>query len=217
MRILRRCFMVRIAALMLAGLVFCAPAGRGDGPDTMTPLLLDMQDAPVPFMGSDGRVHLVYELWMTNFSSADVVVEKVDVLGDGEVLQSLDATAVAGRLQAVGQRESSGTLARSVQALLFQHISLEAGAAIPRKLSHRVTIHANAAPVGRQEITESGGEIVVDKKPVVTTLGPPLHWAGYVSADSSCDVSRHTRAALAEYVHVRIAVGVGAFSDMAGF
>ena len=37
-------------------------------------------------MGSDGRVHLVYELWMTNFSSADITVEKVEVLGDGKVL-----------------------------------------------------------------------------------------------------------------------------------
>ena len=40
----------------------------------MTPVLLAVQDAPVPFMGSDGRMHLVYELWMTNFSSADVRV-----------------------------------------------------------------------------------------------------------------------------------------------
>jgi hypothetical protein len=204
-RIVRRCFVVRIPALILLAGMFCAPpAGRCDGPETMTPLLLDIQDAPVPFMGSDGRIHLVYELWVTNFSSADVVVEKVEVLGDGEVLQSLDAAAVAGRLQAAGQRESSGTLARSVQALLFVHVALEAGAAIPRKLSHRVTIHANAAPPGRQEITESGGEIAVDRKTVVTIV-PPLHGDGYVSADSCCDASRHTRAALAINEHVWIA------------
>jgi hypothetical protein len=204
-RILRGCFVVRIPALMLLALMFCVPSvGRGDGPETMTPLLLDIQDAPVPFMGSDGRVHVVYELWMTNFSSGDVAVEKVEVLGDGELLQNLDAAAVGGRLQAVGQRESSGTLARSVQALLFLHVSLEAGAGIPRKLLHRVTIHANAAPPGRQEITESGGEITVDRKTVVT-IGPPLHGERYVSADSCCDASRHTRAALPVNDHVWIA------------
>ena len=204
-RILRGYFVVRIPALMLLALMFCASSvGRADGPETMTPLLLDIQDAPVPFMGSDGRVHLVYELWMTNFSSADVVVEKVEVLGDGELLQSLDAAAVAGRLQAVGQRESSGTLARSVQALLFLHLTLEPGAAVPRKLLHRVTIHANAAPPGRQEITESGGEIAVDRKTVVA-IGPPLHGEGYVSADSCCDASRHGRAALPVNDHVWIA------------
>ena len=85
-----------------------APTGRR----TMTPLLLDVQDAPVPFMGSDGRVHLVYELWMTNFSSADVSVEKVEVLGDGECSaesrRRRDRRAAAG----CGQRESAGKLAR---------------------------------------------------------------------------------------------------------
>ena len=68
----------------------------------MTPLLLAVQDAPVPFMGSDGHVHLVYELEMTNFSSAEILVEKVEVLGDGVSLQTLDTAAVAERLQPAG-------------------------------------------------------------------------------------------------------------------
>jgi hypothetical protein len=200
MRILRRSF----GEWILVALVVCASAGRADVPEKMTPLLLDMQDAPAPFMGSDGRVHLVYELWMTNFSSAEILVEKVEVLGDGEVLQSLDTAAIASRLQAAGQRESAGKLLGSVQALLFLHVTLEAGAAIPRLLSHRVTMHVNAAPPGQQEITETGGEVAVDRKPVVST-GPPLRGAGYVSADSCCDASRHTRAALPVNGHVWLA------------
>ena len=197
MRILSRSFVVRI----LMALVIYAPAGRTDMPEKMTPLLLDMQDAPVPFMGSDGRVHLVYELWLTNLSSADIVVEKVEVLGDGEILQSLDAAAVAGRLQAAGQRESAGKLAGSAQALLFLHVVLEPGAAIPRLLSHRITMHASAAPPGQQEITESGGEVAVDRRPVVS-IGPPLRGERYISADSCCDASRHTRAAMPINGHV---------------
>jgi hypothetical protein len=195
---------VRIVPRILVAFVVCVSAGRADGPEKMTPLLLDMQDAPAPFMGSDGRVRLVYELWMTNFSSADILVEKVEVLGDGEVLQSLDAAAIADRLQAAGQRESAGKLAGSVQALLFLHVMLEPGAAIPRKLSHRITMHANAAPLGQQEITESGGEVAVDRKPVVS-IGPPLRGAGYISADSCCDASRHTRAAMPINGHVWLA------------
>ena len=191
MRILSRSFVV----LALVALGAHASAGRAGGTENMTPLLLDVQDPPVPFRGSDGRVHLVYELWMTNFSSADVSVEKVEVLGGDGVLQSLDAATIATRLQAAGQRESAGTLAGSAQGLLFVHVALAVGAPIPPHLSHRVTVHASAAPPGRQEIVESGGEVTVDRQTVVS-IGPPLHGQGYVSADSCCDATRHTRAAL---------------------
>ena len=83
-------------------------------------------------MGSDGRVHLVYELWMTNFSSEDVTVKQVEVMGDGRWLQSLDGAAIAGRLQSAGHRESTGKLAGNAVALLFLHVTLEAGELVPR-------------------------------------------------------------------------------------
>jgi hypothetical protein len=140
-------------------------------------------------------VHLVYELWVANFSSAEVTVEKVDVLGDGSVLQSLGAAEINSRLQAAGQRESSEKLAGSVQALLFLHVTLAPRATVPRRVSHRVTIHADAAPPGQQEITEIGGEVAVDRRQVVS-IGPPLRGKEYVSADSCCDAVRHTRAAM---------------------
>jgi len=191
MRILSRSF----ALLVLVALAVCASGGRAGGTENMTPLLLDVQDPPVPFRGSDGRVHLVYELWMTNFSSADVSVEKVEVLSADVVLQTLDAATIAGRLQAAGQRESAGKLAGSAQGLLFLHVTLAAGTPIPTHLSHRITVHASAAPPGRQEITETGGEVTVDRQTVVA-IDAPLHGEGYISADSCCDASRHTRAAL---------------------
>jgi hypothetical protein len=194
MPIFDRCFVAK-AWLGIALFVLCLPTGRAQVQEKMTPVLLVVEDAPVPFIGSDGRVHLVYELWMTNFSSGDTAVEKVEVLGDGNLLQSFGAAAIAGRLQAAGQRESAGKLAGSAQALLFLHVTLAPGAAIPVRLSHRVTIHANAAPPGQQEIKEDGGEIEVNHS-AVAMIGPPLRGEGYVSADSCCDASRHTRAAM---------------------
>jgi hypothetical protein len=194
MRISDRCFVARVWPVLMAA-VFSALPGCAQAQEKMTPVLLAIQDAPVPFIGSDGRFHLVYELWMTNFSSADVRVEKVEVLGDGDVLQSFDAATIAERLQPAGQRESVGKLAGSAQALVFLHVTLAAGAAVPAGLSHRVVIHANAAPPGQQEITESGAEVAVKHRPVAS-IGPPLRGEGYISADSCCDASRHTRAAL---------------------
>ena len=162
----------------------------------ITPVLLAVQDAPLPFVGSDTRTHLVYELWMQNFSSGGVNVEQVEVLGaDGAVLQTLSAAQIATRLQPMGLREPSGKIAASTGALLFLHVIFPEGAAAPRQLAHRVKIHADAAPPGMQEITEVGGETPLDPHPVVH-VGPPLRGGNYISADSCCDSSRHMRAAM---------------------
>jgi hypothetical protein len=179
----------------LLALVIPITASHVDAAESMTPLLLAVHDAPIPFTGSDGRTHLVYELGMTNFSSGNVSVQKVEVLGDGAVLQTLDTAAVAWHLQPAGMRESTGTLAKSTQALLFLDVILPHDGAIPRQISHRVVVQASAAPPGRQEISEDGGTISVDQQAVVE-IGPPLHGNGYISADSCCDATRHTRAAM---------------------
>ena len=195
-----RCF-VASCLFALVTLVVPVMSGRADTSESMTPLLLAVHDAPVPFMGSDGQVHLVYELWMTNFSSGDIAIEKVEVLGTSAVLKTsavlatLDAAAVASRLQPAGLRESTGTLGKSTQAMLFLNIALAPGAAIPSELSHRIAMRASAAPPDQQEFSESGGAVTVDRRSVVT-IGPPLRGARYISADSCCDAVRHTRAAL---------------------
>jgi Peptidase family M23 len=184
--------LIFIALLTLA---LPASALASDSPDKMTPLLLQVLDAPVPFAGSDGSTHVVYELVVTNFSSAEVAVEKVEVLGDGVVLQTLDPAAIAIRLQPAGQRESTGSLARSTQGLLFLHVVLAPGAQIPHELTHRISARVSAAPPGHQELTETGGPTTIDRQSIVV-IGPPLQGSSYISADSCCDATRHTRAAL---------------------
>src|SRR6202167_274598 len=166
---------------MFALLVAPFAAGRAQVSETMSPLLLAIQDAPVPFMGSDGKIHLVYELGMTNFSSAEIAVEKVEVVGNGSVLQTLDPAAVAGRLQPAGLREPVGTLAKSTHALLFLNVSLAPGSKIPSELSHRVALRVTAAPPGHQELSESGGAKRSDKRPG-GLIGPPLDGERYIMA-----------------------------------
>ena len=187
-----------LVARVMLGFVFVISGsyhGATQTHEQMTPVLLQVEDAPVPFVGTDGRTHLVYELWMTNFSSGDAKVEKVEVLGDGKVIASLDAAAIAQRLQPAGKRNANDKLAASEQALLFLHVTLPSGTAAPQRLSHRVSIHAEAAPPGQQEITENGGTAVVNHR-AVALISPPLRGEGYISADSCCDATRHTRAAM---------------------
>src|ERR1700750_2737095 len=65
---------VTLAAPILAVLLFGASGMEREGA-ALTPLILAVKNAPVPFHGSDGNTHLVYELFVTNFSSGPAVVE----------------------------------------------------------------------------------------------------------------------------------------------
>lgn len=133
---------------------------------------------------------------MTNFSSGKTAIEQVEVIGDaGAVLKTMDKSEIAGRLQLAGQRTPTDVLTGSTDASLFVHVVLADGAAVPAKLAHRVRVRAEAAPPGKQEFTEVGGETAVDRQ-AVAVVGPALRGVCYVAADSCCDASRHTRAAL---------------------
>jgi hypothetical protein len=182
-------------ALLLATAVARTGLAAEPGAEQITPLLLAVHDAPMPFNGSDGRTHLVYELWITNFSSGDAAVEQVDVLGDGRLQAILDAAAIAARLQPAGQREARPALSSGATSLLFVHLTLDEAVPVPTRLSHQVRARIAAAPPGLQEMTLRGGDVTIDRRaPVV--IGPPLRGARFVAADSCCDATRHTRAAL---------------------
>jgi len=193
-----------LAVLALLAFVFLGSSTPAGAEDKITPVLMSVQDAPIPFMCSDGLEHLVYELWLTNASSGDIAVEEVQVLGDGALVQTLDKAAIASRLQPIGQRQSAGTLSKSSQALLFLNVTLTPGTPIPHQLSHRVSLHVDAAPPDHQQLTDESGPVLVDRRAVVV-VGPPLRGASYISADSCCDATRHTRAALPVNGRLRIA------------
>ncbi|MDX2166704.1 MAG: M23 family metallopeptidase [Deltaproteobacteria bacterium] len=189
---------IRVAALAALLLTITSPARAADAerpPEEITPLLLRVPEAPIPFNGSDGRTHLVYELWITNFSSADARVEQVEVRGGDTTLATLDGAAVAARLQPAGRRDSTDLLESGATGLLFVHVTLPAGAAVPAELTHVVQARIKAAPPPMQQMTLAGGAVQVNRRPVVV-IGPPLRGDNFIAADSCCDATRHTRAAL---------------------
>src|SRR5262249_59360998 len=146
MPVARRTF-PRAVGIAVALLVVClGTTVRIRAEDQMTPLLLAVHDAPIPFRGSDGRTHLVYELWITNFSSGDATVEQVRVLGGAMALATLNAAAVASRLQPAGRRDASPTLPRGGTSPLVLHLTLAENTTPPARLSHEVKAHIAAAP-----------------------------------------------------------------------
>ena len=163
----------------------------------LTPIVGEVSNAPIPFKGSDGRTHLVYELEVTNFSSGKTTIQRLQVLDAGthEVVATLDAKEVAARLQPAGLREPVDALAPSTTALVFLHLSFDKANQVPKRLVHRLSVKAAAAPPGQQKIIEKVAPTKVDRRDVIV-VGPPLRGSNYLAADSCCDATRHTRAAL---------------------
>jgi len=167
-----------------------------EGPHDLTPVLASVLDQPVPFEGSDGRTHLVYELELTNFTSSDMTIDRVDVLDAvrDEPVQTLGARAVRNRLQTAGVLESAAGLGPGQMGTLFVHVTLAPGEVVPEQLTHEVSA-AVEDTAGTTPVTERVGVTVVDKR-TLPVLRPPLTGRRIVAADACCDATRHTRAIL---------------------
>ena len=176
------------------------------GPQDFTPLVAEVPDAPIPFTGSDGQIHLAYELETTNFTTGETTIEQLEVLNTdtGNVIDTLDADEVAERLQPAGLRDTADTFDPSMTALIFLHMTFENANEVPDRLLHRLSVKAEAAPPDQQQITEETAPTDVDRRDVVV-VGPPLRGSNYLAADSCCESTLHRRAALPINGQIRLA------------
>jgi hypothetical protein len=126
-----------------------------DSPQDITPILAEVPYTPIPFAGSDGRTHLVYELETTNFSSGETTIEQLEVLDPdtGDVVHTLDTEEVASRLQPAGLRDAAEAFEPSMTALIFLHVTFDEADEVPDRLIHRVSLQADAAPPDQQQLT----------------------------------------------------------------
>lgn len=181
------------AFLLLAWL----PSGARAADDNvqLTPLVAEVIAPPHVVLGSDDKRHIVYELALTNITPGNVRLEKLAVIdpGNGATLATLGADELAERVTPGAARgNETRELAAYQFAVVFLHVALAEGAAVPVRITHEITAHF---VVMDGDMTMTIGESpVVSTAPVV--LGPPLRGKGYVAADGCCDSIRHVRALL---------------------
>lgn len=182
--------------LFLAVLLAALPATAQSPPDpVLTPVVADTLYPPQAVQGSDGKVHLVYELGLANASPAIVAFSKVEVLDarSQTPLLTLEREEIGKRLSVGGRRGAeSADLGAGQIAVMFLHVALDAERP-PPLLVHRLTLRLLLpAPI---DVVETVAETDVERAPPVV-LGPPLVGKGYVAADGCCDTVRHVRALL---------------------
>jgi hypothetical protein len=164
--------------------------------DALTPLLGYVPFAPIPFAGSDGKTHMVYELAVTNFTNARLVVDdvKIEDAKSGRVVGELGAGQLEDRLQPAGTREGADHLEPGQAGTIFIHLVMADGVA-PQALVHEVAVTSAAMPPGKDRVTEKLATTGVNER-VLPMLSAPLRGERYIAADGCCDAVRHTRAVL---------------------
>lgn len=165
--------------------------------DALTPLVGSVPFAPVPFAGSDGKTHLVYELSVVNFTSAPVRFDGLQVLdaATGATVGQLDAAALKSRLAPAGERSGAEELGAGQAGMVFLHLVFDDPDAVPDKIVHQADIQASALPAGSDVLTERLAPVDVDRR-TLPVISAPLAGERYIAADGCCDAVRHTRAVL---------------------
>jgi Peptidase family M23 len=141
---------------------------------------------PMPFP-SGGKMHLVYELHITNFAGIELPLQRLEVLGENGTLASFEGAELNALLMRAGlpPADDRRTIGPGQRAIAYLWITIDSGKPLPRVLRHRIT--------GRQSL-EGGVVSVSTMKPIV--LGPPLHGSDWMAANGPDNGSIHRRALL---------------------
>ena len=194
----------RPAATTTGGGAAAAEPGDGPAPQQLTPLIVSsLAPDPVPVKGSDGRVHVAYELSVLNYSPNPAVITSLDTLApDGKVVTSRSQAQVQARTMIVPELSVEGGPATGIPAGATALLVLEDvypdRASVPGSVTHRISAtfpahepndHSYAA-LWPSSVTETGGPVTVSgDAPIV--IGAPVRGTGWEAGNSCCDLNNH--------------------------
>lgn len=169
-----------------------------DGTAQLTPLLDTVLAAPHWFTGTDGKVHLVYELLLINALSVPLTVSDVEVVDadSGAPLLHLSGEELLAAMSLATTPEAPAVeLTPSSIGVAWIDVPLARAESVPAAVTHRLTVVPPPdVPIPESLLSFTGTKVVVDRRPPVV-LGPPLIGPGWAALGSCCD-GPHRRALL---------------------
>ena len=186
------------------------------GETQFTPVVLSVLEAPKPVTGSDGLVHVVYELHATNAMGFPIRLESIEVLdlsNPGTILHEITTTQIPQKMQGLISKSSIDTLEAGHSGIIFIHFTLSQPEPKNITLGHRLTVSGDfpkglynflGLPETQKHLVEMGGITQFSHTPI-PTIGPPLAGKNWIAADGCCTAKRHIRAILPINGKLRVA------------
>ncbi len=164
-------------------------------PAVATPVVADVVAAPVPVPGTDGKIHLAYELKLTNILDQEVTLTSVGVRAGDQTLLNLSGDRLPYWTRIIGSPSPTAKLGPAQTAIVWLDVALDKDATIPTELVHLVGISVPkpSPPLFPATMTEAVAPVTVQtRKPVV--ISPPLSGQRWLDGNGCCDMGAHRMA-----------------------
>ena len=186
------------------------PPGYPLDVDVVAPLVITtLGPDPIPVTGTDGKVHVAYELSVLNSGPWPATITKVDTLAggpDGGTVASIDAQEIVDRTILVPNLLPGPVteVPPGRTAVLVLDDVYDSRDEVPADVTHRLAVTLGKATPEYQpsvsarypaSVTQIGGQVRTStSKPVV--IGPPLAGDDWVAGNACCVVSPHRGAVM---------------------
>lgn len=194
-----------LVVLVALGAASPAPAQSLKTDEVYSSIAAQPITAPNPVLGADGRVHLAYELYVTNPTKLFVTLDKVEAVDSaGQVLASLEGAGL--RVLQTVYAGTDGTISPGGIAAVFLDVPFARDAKLPERVLARVTAtRQEAGPDGKPvpmpangplpgTFSFTGAETTIGRPAVV--IAPPLRGKGWVAINGCCDALTSHRGAI---------------------
>lgn len=168
-------------------------------PVVLTPVLADVIAAPVPVPATDGKVHLAYELKLTNVLAHDVNVGRVAVKAGDKVLLSLSGDQLSHWMRVAGNQTPNTKLGPAQTAFVWLDVVIDGPTgstpAVPQELSHFIVVDVTkpSPPLIPGSVNETVAPVTVSThEPAV--IAPPLDGPRWLDGNSCCEMTAHRMA-----------------------
>ena len=171
-----------------------APAASAPA-EAFTGVLGSVLGVPQPVPATDGRIHLAYELLLSNVLSQSATVESVTVRGDGHDLLTLSGDDLLPWTMVYGSGMGERVIGAGQQALVWLDVTVDSHTDVPTSLDHVVTISVEQEnlPIITSTMVETIAAVALDDvEPIM--IGPPLEGDNWLDANSCCVVTPHRAA-----------------------